>query len=119
MVVETRLDLDGSHAVLLAVILPPKPLEGKCFRRRFHRSPVRSIRLMGAAYRAGWRAGIFRWIGRLGSGGVCLLKSGGLLRSCRQVTLALYVNWARRFILFHDKRHPAEMGKCEVEAFLT
>ena len=31
----------------------------------------------------------------------------------------LYVNWARRFILFHNKRHPAEMGKCEVEAFLT
>jgi integron integrase len=25
----------------------------------------------------------------------------------------------RRFILFHNKRHPAEMGKTEVEAFLT
>lgn len=30
-----------------------------------------------------------------------------------------YVDWARRFILFHGKRHPAEMGKHELEAFLT
>jgi site-specific recombinase XerD len=30
-----------------------------------------------------------------------------------------YVHWARRFILFHGKRHPAEMGAAEAEAFLT
>ncbi|WP_306537386.1 phage integrase N-terminal SAM-like domain-containing protein, partial [Geobacter sp.] len=30
-----------------------------------------------------------------------------------------YVEWAKRFILFHNKRHPQEMGKTEVEAFLT
>ncbi len=30
-----------------------------------------------------------------------------------------YVDWARRFILFHDKRHPREMGAPEVAAFLT
>lgn len=30
-----------------------------------------------------------------------------------------YVNWVRRFILFHGKRHPKEMGGQEVEAFLT
>ena len=30
-----------------------------------------------------------------------------------------YVNWIRRFILFHDKRHPREMGAPEVEAYLT
>jgi len=30
-----------------------------------------------------------------------------------------YVNWARRFILFHGKRHPRELGAAEVEAFLT
>jgi integron integrase len=30
-----------------------------------------------------------------------------------------YVNWIRRFILFHDKRHPKEMGASEIEAFLT
>jgi integron integrase len=30
-----------------------------------------------------------------------------------------YVDWARRFIVFHDKRHPASMGAREIEAFLT
>lgn len=30
-----------------------------------------------------------------------------------------YVDWARRFILFHDKRHPLDMGAPEVAAFLT
>ena len=30
-----------------------------------------------------------------------------------------YTDWVRRFILFHKKRHPAEMGAAEVEKFLT
>lgn len=30
-----------------------------------------------------------------------------------------YVQWIRRFILFHDKRHPKEMGADEIGAFLT
>jgi integron integrase len=30
-----------------------------------------------------------------------------------------YVGWITRFTLFHDKRHPNEMGRAEVEAFLT
>jgi len=30
-----------------------------------------------------------------------------------------YVDWRRRFVLFHDKRHPNEMGAPEIEAFLT
>jgi integron integrase len=30
-----------------------------------------------------------------------------------------YVEWIRRFIRFHGKRHPAAMGAPEVEAFLT
>jgi len=30
-----------------------------------------------------------------------------------------YVQWVKRFILFHDKRHPREMGAAEIEAFLT
>ena len=30
-----------------------------------------------------------------------------------------YVEWIKRFILFHDKRHPAQMGAAEIEAFLT
>jgi len=30
-----------------------------------------------------------------------------------------YVQWARRYILFHDKRHPQEMSGPEIEDFLT
>ena len=30
-----------------------------------------------------------------------------------------YAAWVRRFILFHRKRHPLQMGKPELEAFLT
>lgn len=30
-----------------------------------------------------------------------------------------YISWIKRFILFHDKKHPKEMGEPEVEAFLT
>ena len=30
-----------------------------------------------------------------------------------------YVQWIRRFILFHNKRHPQEMGVAKIEAFLT
>jgi hypothetical protein len=30
-----------------------------------------------------------------------------------------YSNWIKRYILFHNKRHPREMGALEIEAFLT
>lgn len=30
-----------------------------------------------------------------------------------------YLEWIRRFIRYHDRRHPSEMGAAEVEAFLT
>jgi len=30
-----------------------------------------------------------------------------------------YVHWAKRYILFHNKRHPARMGASEIEAFLS
>jgi integron integrase len=30
-----------------------------------------------------------------------------------------YIHWVRRFILFHKKRHPSELGKDEIVAFLT
>jgi len=30
-----------------------------------------------------------------------------------------YVHWVKRYIFYHQKRHPEEMGKVEVEAFLT
>lgn len=30
-----------------------------------------------------------------------------------------YLDWARRFILYHDKKHPKDMGADEVQAFLS
>jgi hypothetical protein len=30
-----------------------------------------------------------------------------------------YLRWMKEFILYHNKRHPAEMGAPEVEAYLT
>ena len=29
-----------------------------------------------------------------------------------------YLDWIKRYILFHDKRHPKDMGASEVTAFL-
>jgi integron integrase len=52
---------------------------------------------------------------------------GKLLDQMRQVmrlkhmsirTEEAYVGWVRRFILFHDKRHPIDMGAQEIRAFL-
>ena len=30
-----------------------------------------------------------------------------------------YVSWIKRYIIFHNKRHPVELGKAEIEQFLT
>ena len=30
-----------------------------------------------------------------------------------------YVTWIKRYILFHNKRHPKEMGSAEIQAYLT
>ena len=34
-------------------------------------------------------------------------------------TEATSLSWAKRFILFHGKRHPQDMGASEIRAFLT
>ncbi len=41
------------------------------------------------------------------------------LRNYSYRTEKAYVDWSRRYILFHHKTHPQEMGKIEIEAFLT
>ncbi|MCP3961877.1 MAG: integron integrase [bacterium] len=41
------------------------------------------------------------------------------VRHMKWSTEKSYVSWIRRFIFFHGKRHPAEMGAPEVSAFLT
>ena len=30
-----------------------------------------------------------------------------------------YISWIKRYILFHNKRHPKDMQKHEIEVFLT
>lgn len=41
------------------------------------------------------------------------------LRHYSPRTAEAYVAWARRYILFHGKRHPRELGVAEVTAFLS
>jgi hypothetical protein len=35
------------------------------------------------------------------------------------MTEKAYVGWIKRFIFFHNKRHPAEMGELEIANFLS
>jgi hypothetical protein len=30
-----------------------------------------------------------------------------------------YIQWIKRFVLFHNKRHPVEIGELEIRSFLT
>ncbi len=50
-----------------------------------------------------------------------LVQVRQLLRTRRYSirTEETYLDWIRRFILFHGKRHPAEMGEEEIAQFLT
>ncbi len=41
------------------------------------------------------------------------------MKNYSRKTITAYVTWSRRFILFHGKRHPREMGKAEIEAYLS
>lgn len=41
------------------------------------------------------------------------------IRHYSRRTEEAYAGWVRRFILFHGKRHPKEMGEPELQAFLT
>lgn len=58
----------------------------------------------------------------------CIHQPPRLLDRVRQVIRArhysrrtekAYVGWIRRFILFHGKRHPTEMGEAEITSFLS
>jgi integron integrase len=48
-----------------------------------------------------------------------LLRAEIRVRNYSIRTEAAYVDWVRRFIVFHGKRHPAEMAAREVAGFLT
>jgi integron integrase len=47
------------------------------------------------------------------------LRTAIRLRHFSRKTEESYVGWVRRFILFHGKRHPADMDEADVTAFLT
>src|SRR5262249_31751003 len=62
------------------------------------------------------------WTGTRGQGPPPLLdrvRDVLRVRHYAQKTEESYLGWIRRFILFHDKRHPLEMGAAEIEEFLT
>jgi len=47
--------------------------------------------------------------------------NSGLLnaKSLKISSSQIYIQLVRRYILFHDKRHPKEMGRVKIESFLT
>jgi hypothetical protein len=47
-----------------------------------------------------------------------LLRQAARERGHGERTVAAFVDWSTRFILFHGKRHPRDMGACEVTQFL-
>jgi len=46
------------------------------------------------------------------------VRSAIRVRQYSRRTEKSYVSWAKRYILFHNKRHPSEMGAAEINAFL-
>src|SRR5262249_42644707 len=47
------------------------------------------------------------------------LRAAARLRPYSLRTEEAYAQWVRRYILFHGKRHPLDMGTAESNAFLT
>jgi len=41
------------------------------------------------------------------------------LKNYSNKTEQAYLNWIKQHIIFHDKKHPQDMGAAEIEAFLT
>jgi integron integrase len=41
------------------------------------------------------------------------------LKNYSNKTEQAYSNWIKQYIIFHDKKHPQDMGAVEIEAFLT
>ena len=48
-----------------------------------------------------------------------LVRQGIRTRHYSRRTEEAYVGWIRRFIVFHGKRHPRELGEPEVTAFIS
>lgn len=48
-----------------------------------------------------------------------LLRNAIRVRHYSRTTESSYVGWIRRFVLYHGKRHPLELGEPEITQFLT
>jgi hypothetical protein len=48
-----------------------------------------------------------------------LVRAAIRTRHYSYMTEKAYVHWIKRFIFFHNKRHPAEMGEGEIGQFLS
>ena len=48
-----------------------------------------------------------------------LLRQAVRVRNYSYRTEQSYINWIKRFILFHHKRHPLELGEKEIYNYLT
>src|SRR5207247_293665 len=59
------------------------------------------------------------WPGPPTRGPLCRGRGPAPPRHYSRRTEKAYVHWIKRYIFFHAKRHPAEMGAAEVTAFLT
>ena len=69
--------------------------------------------------------------GLAGNADVCVLTTSPKPKLLDQVRQAIrtrhysdrtekaYVHWIKRFIFFHNKRHPVEMGEAEVAQFIS
>jgi len=47
------------------------------------------------------------------------LRDKIIFKGYSRATEKTYIYWNKEYILFHDKKHPADMGKKEIEGFLT
>ena len=48
-----------------------------------------------------------------------VLRDKIIFKGYSRATEKTYLYWNKEFILYHDKKHPEDMGKDEIEAFLT
>lgn len=70
------------------------------------------------------RSGVISWIGEPGPPAQARrlmdrVRAALRVRHLSRSTEEAYTSWIRRFILFHGKRHPSEMGSAEVSSFLS
>lgn len=56
---------------------------------------------------------------RGGAAALDQVREAARLRHLGRRTEQAYVGWIRRFVLFHEKRHPREMGEEEIRGFLS